>query len=128
MALISFAVTVKLICAFVFAQAFCWFSYAVAHLRNKDLLLINDLSDRIETGFTCYTRYKTDESGQGICIAGRSEKIQVGNDQEMAQSERKGWEKTKMTLRYLYQENIVSRVSSYFPTGGHSVTRTELKI
>ena len=27
------AVTAKLICAFVFAQAFCWFSYAVAHLR-----------------------------------------------------------------------------------------------
>ena len=30
-ALISFAVTAKLICAFVFAQSFCWFSYAVAH-------------------------------------------------------------------------------------------------
>ena len=29
--LISFAVTAKMICAFVFAQAFCWFSYAVAH-------------------------------------------------------------------------------------------------
>ena len=27
------AVTAKLICAFVFAQAFCWFSYAVAHFR-----------------------------------------------------------------------------------------------
>ena len=40
-------------------------------------------------------------------------KVQVGNDQEMAQSEgnshsiNRGWEKTKMTLnRYLYQENI----------------------
>ena len=32
-ALISFAVTAKLICAFVFAQAFCWFSYAVAHIH-----------------------------------------------------------------------------------------------
>ena len=29
--LISFAVTAKLICAFVFALALCWF-YAVAHL------------------------------------------------------------------------------------------------
>ena len=41
-----------------------------------------------------------------------SEKVQVGNDQEMAQSERnshsanEGWEKTKMTRGYLYQDNI----------------------
>ena len=31
-ALISFAVTAKLICAFVFAYADCWFSHAAAHL------------------------------------------------------------------------------------------------
>ena len=31
--------------------------------------------------------------------------------------------KTKLTIRYLYSENIVSRVSSYFPIGGHSVTQ-----
>ena len=30
-ALISFAVTAKLICAFVFAYADCWFSHAAAH-------------------------------------------------------------------------------------------------
>ena len=30
-ALISFAVTAKLICAFVFAYADCWFSLAAAH-------------------------------------------------------------------------------------------------
>ena len=29
--LISCAVTVQMICAFVFAKTFCWFSYAVAH-------------------------------------------------------------------------------------------------
>ena len=29
--LISFAVTAKLVCAFVFAYADCWFSHAVAH-------------------------------------------------------------------------------------------------
>ena len=29
-ALISFAVTTKLVCAFVFAYADCWFSYAAA--------------------------------------------------------------------------------------------------
>ena len=57
-----------------------------------------------------------------------SKKVQVGNDQEMAQSERnshsinRGVGKTKMTLGYLYQENIVSRVSSYSPLGGLSVT------
>ena len=32
LALISFAVTVKLICAFVFAYADFWFSYAAAHI------------------------------------------------------------------------------------------------
>ena len=31
-ALISFAVTAKLICAFVFAYADCWFSHALAHI------------------------------------------------------------------------------------------------
>ena len=30
-AMISFAVTAKLVCAFVFTYADCWFSYAVAH-------------------------------------------------------------------------------------------------
>ena len=31
-ALISFAVTAKLICAFVFAYADCWFSHVADHL------------------------------------------------------------------------------------------------
>ena len=31
-ALISFAVTAKLICTFVFAYADCWFSHAAAHM------------------------------------------------------------------------------------------------
>ena len=31
--LISFAFTVKLICAFVFAYADCWFSHAAAHIH-----------------------------------------------------------------------------------------------
>ena len=31
-ALISFAVTAKLICIFVFAYANCWFSHAKAHI------------------------------------------------------------------------------------------------
>ena len=33
-ALISFAVTAKLICAFVFAYADCWFSHEAAHLNT----------------------------------------------------------------------------------------------
>ena len=32
-ALISFAVTAKLICAFVFAYADCWVSHAAAHMK-----------------------------------------------------------------------------------------------
>ena len=32
-ALISFVVTAKLVCAFIFAYANCWFSHAVAHLE-----------------------------------------------------------------------------------------------
>ena len=40
------------------------------------------------------------------------EKVQVGKDQEKAQSEKDShskhprWEKTKLTIRYLYHENI----------------------
>ena len=41
-ALISFAVTAKLICVFVFAYADCWFSHEAAHLFK--LLLLNDLN------------------------------------------------------------------------------------
>ena len=37
-ALISFAVTAKLICTFVFACADCWFSHAVAHIVNYENL------------------------------------------------------------------------------------------
>ena len=37
-ALISFAVTAKLICAIVFAQAFCWFSCAVAHFTPLSMI------------------------------------------------------------------------------------------
>ena len=33
-ALISFAVIAKLICAFVFAYAYCWFSHEAAHIFN----------------------------------------------------------------------------------------------
>ena len=38
-ALISFAVTAKLICAFVFAYADCWFSHGVAHMLTKFLIV-----------------------------------------------------------------------------------------
>ena len=32
---ISFAVTAKLICAFVFAYAYCWFSHVAAHMMRS---------------------------------------------------------------------------------------------
>ena len=35
-ALISFAVTAKLICAFVFAYADCWFSHEATHFKLVD--------------------------------------------------------------------------------------------
>ena len=38
-ALISFAVTAKLICAFVFAYADCWFSHEAAHREHDGLVL-----------------------------------------------------------------------------------------
>ena len=36
-------VTTKQICAFVFAQPFCWFSYAVAHLISRSTLITSPL-------------------------------------------------------------------------------------
>ena len=45
--------------------------------------------------------------------------VQVGKDQEKAQSEKdshsknRGGKKTKLTIRYLYHETIVSRMGSY---------------
>ena len=46
-----------------------------------------------------------------LSVTARYEKVQVSNDKEIAQSEiptpqTEGWATTKMTLRYLYQENI----------------------
>ena len=37
MELIRLAVTAKLICAFVFANADCWFSHAAAQMLSEDL-------------------------------------------------------------------------------------------
>ena len=39
--LISFAVTAKLICVFVFAYAKCWFSHDAAQIRDDDSTLYN---------------------------------------------------------------------------------------
>ena len=39
-ALISFAVTAKLICAFVFAYADCWFSHEAAHLMTLNFISV----------------------------------------------------------------------------------------
>ena len=50
-----------------------------------------------------------------LCINSQlslNKKVQVGKDQEKAQSEKDShskkprWEKTKLTIRYLYHENI----------------------
>ena len=36
------------------------------------------------------------------------------------------WEKTKLTIRYLYHENIsLAKLAAFFPIGGHYVTLTE---
>ena len=43
-ALISFAVTAKLICVFVFAYAKCWFSRDAAHFSNISHLDFEDRS------------------------------------------------------------------------------------
>ena len=45
--------------------------------------------------------------------------IKVGNDQEVAQSEGNSHSKNRGGKN----KHIVSRVRSYFPIGGHSVTR-----
>ena len=46
-ALISFAVTAKLICTFVFAYADCWFSHAAAHFTLVLFLLIDVQMNRV---------------------------------------------------------------------------------
>ena len=57
----------------------------------------NKLGNTCESATTNFRMYK---------------KVQVGKDQEKAQSEKRfplqkpRWEKTKLTIRYLYDENI----------------------
>ena len=49
------------------------------------------------------------------------QKVQVGKDQEKAQSEKRfplqkpRWEKTKLTIRYLYHETYRKPNEQYFP-------------
>ena len=47
-ALISFAVTAKLICVFVFPYAKCWFSHDAAHLYFKHAFLTTKLNKKTE--------------------------------------------------------------------------------
>ena len=47
--LISFAVTVKLICAFVFAYADCWFSHGAAHLMQLNMLTFRTIQIKEES-------------------------------------------------------------------------------
>ena len=61
------------------------------------------------------------------------QKVKVGNDQEMAQSERNFHStnqvrKTTLTIRYVCYENIVRNYFNYFPIGGHSVTNIKTDI
>ena len=62
--LISFVVIAKLICAFVFAQAFCWFSYAVAHIelykvgKVCTILKFQERAPRTSSGMRSKANYK----------------------------------------------------------------------
>ena len=62
----------------------------------------------------------------------RHEKVQIGKDQEKAQSEEdshsknRGGKKSKLTIRYLYHKTYrkPNEQLIIFPIGGHSVTLT----
>ena len=77
--------------------------------KNDDETLNGEANRQTEL---TYDEYK--KRGNCIIVLAFYQKVQVGNDQEMAQSERnfhplykpRGGKKTKITLRYLYQENI----------------------
>ena len=62
-----------------------------------------------ESNLTCLTIFIVDLFCSGD---GKSEKVQIGKDQEKAQSAKDShsknprWEKNKLTIRYLYHENI----------------------
>ena len=46
-ALISFAVTAKLICAFVFAYGRCWFSHDAAHMCDRNSIVLLKLKTKM---------------------------------------------------------------------------------
>ena len=74
----------------------------------------------------------TDESRKAVSSVSQNKydkKVQVGKDQEKAQSEKdshsknRDGKKTKLTIRYLYHENTPqAEWAAIFPIGGHSVT------
>ena len=101
---------VRKICAFVFAYAECLFFHEVAHLLTSLLQKISFLN----SGASNFRQVP--------------EKAQVGNDQENQKeitTPKTEVEKNLIDNQALIRrKHIVSRVSSYFSIGGHSVSGT----
>ena len=63
-------------------------------------------------------------------LQGQYKKVQVGNDRKRCSRKEIPTPKTEMGKKLNWQlgtytrKHIISRVSSYFPIGGHSVTQT----
>ena len=80
-------------------------------LEIKIILYINYIYSK-----TCVLQFNVSvlpKNGTSVCgHSHRIKKVQVGKDQEKAQSAKDShsksprWEKTKLTIRYLYHENI----------------------
>ena len=68
--MISFAVTAKLICAFVFAYAHCWFSHAAAHIILKAAAICDMLINVTMTSDTFCNANRNRSIRQIIAIPG----------------------------------------------------------
>ena len=76
-ALISFAVTAKLICVFVFAYADCWFSHEAAHLLNRMQAFVYKLKMEL--------KFKNCDSSKVNQVIYSSAPISIPNTKALAQ-------------------------------------------
>ena len=99
---------------------------ATASISTLNQILFSKKSDNCQIFFYCFSKL----TKSNLLFGRYLKKVQIGNDQEMAQSERNSHsinrglgKKTKMTLKYLYCNERPSRATAN-PVGGKACSST----
>ena len=99
-------------------NALCMLSYALGHSVDNSSMIDKVLCEGDSLYQTVISKLKTDGKfiNQLLSLEGTSrQRSGKGAIRKRFPLQKPRWEKTKLTIRYLYHETIVSRMGSYFP-------------